>query len=186
MLAVTGSDASSFQAAVSNAFADVLQGRDWEPLQARAGETQRSLGTPMLRPLDQDLAKLPLDFEFLRTHCAICDGNGKMTSLYIALTNGELDWETLRALPVHLGGLEAAWADNVSPEGTKSQEIYQSHITSNASRKLATKSTSNKRRASTTSFYAEKLQLDVEGTRRKVLRTCQSRSPEVYRSMWTL
>lgn len=109
MIAVQGTDSESFIKAVSNAFAGLLRGRSWVPLQARLCDAATLLGLPMLRPLDPALVGNHYDVDFLRKHCAVCGPNGKIDSLYIAMESDKLSWHFLRRSPCYLEGLEDAW-----------------------------------------------------------------------------
>lgn len=108
-VAINGEDASSFASAVSKAFGYLLKGRPWMPLQAKLCDAQRLQGLPMLLPLDPAMADSSYDAEFLRRYCAVCDSEGTMDSLYIAMKNHSLSWHALRLAPVYLDGLEASW-----------------------------------------------------------------------------
>ena len=111
MIAVGGTDSESFVTAVSKAFDSVLKGREWMPLEAQVCDAAPLQGLPMLRPLDKALvARHNYDLDFLRRHCAVCTTGGNPESLYIAPVSGSLSWQTLRASPCYLEGLEACWA----------------------------------------------------------------------------
>lgn len=109
MIAVEGHDSQSFVKAVSRSFETLLKGRPWMPLQAKLCDAQKLQGLPMLRPLDPKLEHGTYDAEFLRKYCALCDGKGKMDSLYIAMQHETLSWSFLRHAPVYLEGLESSW-----------------------------------------------------------------------------
>ena len=109
MVAVNGSDARSFTTAVSNAFGSLLRGREWMPLQAKLCDAEQLQGLPMLRQLDPPLVNCQYDAEFLRKHCAVCDPNGIMDSLYIAMKKHTLSWHDLKQAPVFMDGLESSW-----------------------------------------------------------------------------
>lgn len=109
MVPVNGTSAEAFTSAVSRAFGSLLRGRPWMPLQAKLCDAETLQGLPMLRPLDSTLVNAKYDVEFLRTHCAVLDINGKIDSLYIAMQHSNLSWHALRHSPVHLDGLEACW-----------------------------------------------------------------------------
>ncbi|KAK0719967.1 hypothetical protein B0H67DRAFT_599569 [Lasiosphaeris hirsuta] len=110
MVAVHGRDAESFTTAVEKAFGRFLKGRQWMPLQAKLCDVETLQGLPMLRQLDPHMADAPYDHEFLRHHVAVCDNNGTIDSLYIAMRRHTISWHTLRHSPVFMEGLEAAWA----------------------------------------------------------------------------
>lgn len=109
MVAVEGDDAQSFSSAVSRAFASLLKGRPWMPLQAKLCDAAQLKGLPMLRPLDPRLANGQYDRDFIRNHCAVVDSNGKLDSLYIAMQHDTLSWKFLRQSPAYLEGLESSW-----------------------------------------------------------------------------
>ncbi|KAI1405625.1 hypothetical protein F4819DRAFT_373237 [Hypoxylon fuscum] len=110
MIAVNGTGADSFVAAVSKAFGSLLRGRAWVPLQARLCDAATLQGLPMLRPLDRTLVTGNYDLAFLRKYCAVCCPNGKVESLYIAMLEDTFSWQFLRRSPCYLEGLEECWA----------------------------------------------------------------------------
>ncbi len=109
MVAVSGSDADSFVTAVTKSFAGVLKGRAWMPLQAESCTAEQLAGLPMLRPLELNLLNEKYDLDFLRKHCAVCDANGKIDSLYISMRFDSLSWHFLRRAPIWMDGLEESW-----------------------------------------------------------------------------
>lgn len=109
VVAVNGRDAQSFTSAVEKAFGSHLKGRPWMPLQAKLCDADSLLGLPMLRQLEPALVDQRYDHEFLRNHCAVCDGSGMIDSLYIAMRGHTISWHTLRHSPVFVEGLEDAW-----------------------------------------------------------------------------
>ncbi|KAL2021490.1 hypothetical protein VTK56DRAFT_7123 [Thermocarpiscus australiensis] len=110
MVAVQGRDAESFRAAVENAFGIFLRGHEWMPLQAKLCDAETLQGLPMLRILEPHLINANYyDHEFLRKHCAVCDSNGTIDSLYIAMRQHTISWHTLRHSPVFMEGLEDCW-----------------------------------------------------------------------------
>ncbi|KAJ2901316.1 uncharacterized protein MKZ38_001983 [Zalerion maritima] len=109
MVAVQGPDKESFVTAVEKAFGSLLKGRPWMPLQAMLCDVQQLQGLPMVRSLDKNLINQPYDLEFLKEHCAVCDRNGKIDSLYIAMRGHTLSWQVIKQSPVFLDGLEACW-----------------------------------------------------------------------------
>jgi hypothetical protein len=110
MVAVHGRDAASFTTAVEKAFGRFLKGRKWMPLQAKLCDAEILQGLPMLRQLDGNMVdNRNYDHEFLRDHCAVCDNNGVIDSLYIAMRSHTISWHTLKHSPVFMEGLEDAW-----------------------------------------------------------------------------
>lgn len=110
MVAVQGTDSESFTAAVTAAFADVLKGRAWVPLQAQLCDAASLQGLPMLRQLDASLLGNGYDVDFLRRHCAVCGPGGRLDSLYIAMARDTFSWHSLRRLRPYMDGLEGSWA----------------------------------------------------------------------------
>ncbi|OAA64546.1 hypothetical protein SPI_03193 [Niveomyces insectorum RCEF 264] len=110
MVAVNGTSAEAFAHAITKAFGRILRGRTWVPLQALPCTAERLAGLPMLRPLDPSLMDRQFNLKFLKDHCAVCDSNGKMDSLYISMRDKTLSWHSIRRLPVFLDGLEPSWA----------------------------------------------------------------------------
>lgn len=109
MVAVNGTDGDAFVSAVSRAFDGLLKGREWMPLKAKLCDAKDLQGLPMLRPLEPPLIDSSYDVKFLRTHCAVLDGSGKIDSLYIAMRNNTLSWHALRHSRMYLEGLESSW-----------------------------------------------------------------------------
>jgi hypothetical protein len=109
VVAIAGTDAKSFVDAVSQAFGHLLKGRAWVPLHTKLCDAEPLQGLPMLRPLEPSIIDSPYDADFLRANCAVCDSNGMMDSLYIAMRYSTLSWHTLRHAPVFMEGLEASW-----------------------------------------------------------------------------
>lgn len=109
MVPVNGTSAEAFTTAVTRAFSRLLKNRPWMPLQAKLCDAATLQGLPMLRPLEPALVNADYDVEFLRSHCAVLDVNGKIDSLYIAMQHSTFSWYYLRHSPVHLEGLEACW-----------------------------------------------------------------------------
>lgn len=122
MVAVEGSDATAFTSAVSRAFKDVLGHRAWEPLQAKLCDARRLEGLPMLRALDPDLAQLNFDAPFIRKYCAVCDANGRMESMYVAMSHDSLSWNAIRSLPVFVEGLESSWQYDKHLDSTETED----------------------------------------------------------------
>ncbi|CAK7208198.1 hypothetical protein SCUCBS95973_000022 [Sporothrix curviconia] len=109
MVAVSGTSAEAFEKAIDKAFGRILRGRKWTPLQALPCTAETLAGLPMIRPLDASLIDERCDLEFLRNHCAVCNTNGKIDSLYIAMRDKTLSWHSIRRLPIYLEGLEPCW-----------------------------------------------------------------------------
>lgn len=109
MVAVNGSSADAFEEAITKSFGHILRGRKWAPLQALPCTAETLAGLPMLRPLDPSLLDERFDQDFLRNNCAVCDINGKIDSLYIAMRDRTLSWHSIRRLPVHIKNLEPCW-----------------------------------------------------------------------------
>ncbi|KAK4448768.1 hypothetical protein QBC34DRAFT_464572 [Podospora aff. communis PSN243] len=111
MVVIHGSSAESFVRAVERTFGTFLQGRPWEPLQAKLSSPKEPLcGLATLRHLPQRLKSQRYTADFLRENCAVCDRNGAMDSIYIAMKSHTLSWRTLRRSPVFMHGLEECWA----------------------------------------------------------------------------
>lgn len=173
MVAVQGEDSQSFVTAVSRSFRSVLQGRPWEPLQAKICDAEKLQGLPMLRPLEASLVDdgnyVP---EFLRQHCAVCDGSGRIESLYVALRHDRLSWDFLKQSPVFVEGLGSSWEYDQYLDGRDSKDMgSQSQTTAMqtppASEVLAP-TTCVKRGASEMSQAGT----DGEGSRSKMARKC--------------
>ncbi|KAI3337532.1 hypothetical protein HD806DRAFT_543143 [Xylariaceae sp. AK1471] len=105
-ITVGGPDSGSFTKAIDMAFGSLLLGKEWMPLQYWLGDVGTSESRPMLRPLDPALLDSQYDLDFLRKHCAVCDSNGKVESLYIAPRHRAIIWSSIRAASVCLEGLE--------------------------------------------------------------------------------
>lgn len=110
VVVIPDTDSHSFVTSVSEAFADVLRGRKWAPLEARLCEAEIVRGLPMLRQLPDHLIDCDYDVDFLKNNCAMVDANGKIADLYIAMLSDTLSWEELRRSPPYLPGLEESWA----------------------------------------------------------------------------
>ncbi|KAL1900291.1 hypothetical protein Sste5346_002602 [Sporothrix stenoceras] len=113
MVAVNGSSADAFEEAITKSFGRILRGRKWAPLQALPCTAETLAGLPMLRPLDPLLLDERFDQDFLRNNCAVCDTNGKIDSLYIAMRDRTLSWHSIRRLPVCIEDLEPCWGFDV-------------------------------------------------------------------------
>ena len=108
--AIPDIDSHSFKTAVSEAFADILQGRPWKPLVARICDAKNLRGLPMLRQLDESLAGHDdYDYRFLQANCAVTDESGKIIDLYLAMTTDTISWVDLKEVKPFLRGLEASW-----------------------------------------------------------------------------
>ncbi|OHE92432.1 hypothetical protein CORC01_12293 [Colletotrichum orchidophilum] len=106
---VGGPDSESFVEAVTKSFGSLLRGRSWMPLQAKLCDAEKLQGLPMLRPLDSKLVDSDYDLGFLRKHCGVCEANGKIESLYIAMRQDKFSWHFLRNSPIFIEGLENCW-----------------------------------------------------------------------------
>ncbi|KAK1659267.1 hypothetical protein BDP55DRAFT_563492 [Colletotrichum godetiae] len=106
---VGGPDSDSFVEAVTKSFGSLLRGRSWMPLQAKLCDAEKLQGLPMLRPLDSRLVDCDYDLNFLKRFCGVCEANGKIDSLYIALRQDKFSWHFLRNSPVFIEGLENCW-----------------------------------------------------------------------------
>jgi hypothetical protein len=110
MVVVAGTDGDAFVEAVNMAFATLLKGRAWMPLEAKLCDAEPLQGLPMLRPLDPKLVGSEYNADFLSQNCAVCDPSGRIDSLYIAMTNDTLSWHYIRHSPIFMNRLEACWA----------------------------------------------------------------------------
>ncbi len=109
VVVVSGPSVEAFASAVSRAFGSLLRGRPWVPLQAESCTVKQLAGLPMLRQLEPSQLHGRYDADFLREHCAVCDGIGNIDSLYIALQNESLSWHFLKRAPRWKPGLEDCW-----------------------------------------------------------------------------
>jgi len=109
MVVIPDSDSVAFRSAVDAAFAEVLQGRLWQPLVARICDAKNLRGLPMLRQLPDYLLSCDYDAEFLRRNCAVVDESGKILDLYIAMSEDTLSWAELKDSSPFKAGLEASW-----------------------------------------------------------------------------
>lgn len=107
--AIPDTDSHSFQAAVSDAFAEILRGRPWRPLVARICDAKNLRGLPMLRQLEESLVDRDYDYGFLQENCAVTDDSGKIIDLYIAMIDDTISWVELKEVKPFLSGLEASW-----------------------------------------------------------------------------
>ncbi|KAK1708676.1 uncharacterized protein BDZ83DRAFT_592500 [Colletotrichum acutatum] len=106
---VGGPDSDSFIEAVTKSFGSLLRGRSWMPLQAKLCDAEKLQGLPMLRPLDSRLVDSDYDLNFLKKFCGVCEANGKIDSLYIAMRQDKFSWHFLRNSPIFIEGLENCW-----------------------------------------------------------------------------
>ncbi|KAI6274065.1 hypothetical protein MCOR14_011231 [Pyricularia oryzae] len=106
---VNGFGAEAFSSAVTTAFASLLKGRQWMPLEAQLCNAKTLQGLPMLRQLSDSLVHGKYDYQFLRKYCGVCDPNGRIESLYIAMRFDTLSWHALRHAPVYKERLEGCW-----------------------------------------------------------------------------
>lgn len=108
---IRGPSSEAFCQAINRAFGSLLKGRPWMPLQAELCNAEQLQGLPMLRQLEPQLVDAgKYDADFLRRHCAVCDGNGLMESLYITMREPHaLSWRAVRNAPVFTAGLEESW-----------------------------------------------------------------------------
>lgn len=125
MVAVNGLSSEAFASAVSQAFNPLLQDRPWAPLQAKTCDVEHLPGMPLLRPLGPDLDGSKYDFEFLRTHCAVLDVDGKIDTLYIALQHSVPSWDYLRTSNVFLPDLEISSGHDPMLDPTEALEVGQ-------------------------------------------------------------
>lgn len=190
MVAVEGQDAQSFVTAVSRSFHSVLQDRPWEPLQAKLCDAEKLQGLPMLRPLEASLVDRTYEPEFLREHCAVCDGSGRIESLYVALRHDNLSWDFLQQSPVFVEGLDSSWDYDQFLDGKKEEKLGSpapALQTPPASELLAPK-VSLKRGAadmSQGSTIVSPASNEGEGSRSKMPRKCMPGMVEMRRGVGT-
>lgn len=189
MVAVEGTDAKSFNDAVSRSFESILKGRPWMPLEAKLCDAEKLQGLPMLRQLEPHLVHGQYDMDFLRKHCAVCTPNGKVDSLYITMVNDPLSWNSLRRSPLYLDGLESAWEqdpflDNKkdSHDSNKTSNGYEKSEGSPSAGDIVAPFTSLKRAVSEISCPSD---LDDNEGSRKLARTCKSDLIELRRGVET-
>lgn len=125
MVAVNGASSEAFASVVSQAFNPLLHDRPWAPLQAKMCDFEHLPVMPLLRPLGPDLDGLKYDFEFLRTHCAVLDADGKIDTLYITLQHSFSSWDYLRTSNVFLPDLEISLGHDPMLDPTEVLEIGQ-------------------------------------------------------------
>lgn len=184
MVAVEGSDSSSFAKAVSRAFRDALQDRPWEPLQVEVPAGPSST-LPRLKPLDADMATKDYNVEFLRNNCAVCDSNGRPESVYIAPRNGKISWAFLKQLPIHVEGLESSWAYDQHLDGADSLEEDGAEVLMLPPASLSASPASSLKRSiseislSTRSSTSSATSQEYLSPRSKVARTCMSGIVEI-------
>jgi len=171
MVAVEGESGEHFVAAVSRAFRDVLRGAPWAPLQAEICDAKELQGQPMLRPHEDIFEPGDYSKDFLRRRCAVCDGEGRMQSLYLALRHGGLSWPMIKSFPMFVEGLESSWEDDPYLDGPKSEELGPA--TANVScRQKSFGVVSAKRGVSELEPLDDVMAGDKEGIRMKKGRTC--------------
>lgn len=59
------------------------------------------------------------DVNFLKKHCAVLDGFGRIEDLYIAMTEDTITWVEMRELEQFLPGLESAWSHSTYLDGAR-------------------------------------------------------------------
>ncbi|CAD6456590.1 50a5fb9b-5efc-430a-b6e3-adeea9f024ea-CDS [Sclerotinia trifoliorum] len=124
-IVVPDTNSDSFKEAVNYAFAQVLRGRPWQPLAAKICEGQNLKGLPMLRKLDRQLVFRDYDVEFLKEHCAVLDGCGRIEDIYIAMLEETINWIELQELEPFIAGLESAWSHDTYLDGPRSYTPLQ-------------------------------------------------------------
>ncbi|APA10652.1 hypothetical protein sscle_06g054220 [Sclerotinia sclerotiorum 1980 UF-70] len=124
-IVVPDTNSDSFKEAVNYAFAQVLRGRPWQPLAAKICEVHNPKGLPMLRELDRKLVCRDYDVEFLKEHCAVLDGCGRIEDIYIALLEETINWIELREIEPFIAGLESAWSHDTYLDGPRSHTPLQ-------------------------------------------------------------
>lgn len=192
MVVVDGADGEAFVAAVTKAFKDVLGFRAWEPLQARLCDARRLEGLPMLRPLTPELAQSEFDATFIRQHCAVCDSNGRMESMYVTVRNGGMPWGSIRRLPIYLGGLEECWEHDRhldAPEAADNNRRFrppvprnspgQSAVVHSSSTACLKRDAAEMQASSHTSGICVSVETDATSPRNKVARTYMPK-PELF------
>lgn len=117
VIAIPDSDSYSFVTAVSEAFAEILKGRPWQPLVGKICDAKILRGLPMLRQLDEWLIGSDYDYDFLQKHCAVTDDFGKILDLYIAMSEDSISWDDLKNVTPFLDGLEASWTYDTYLDG---------------------------------------------------------------------
>ncbi|KAI9646095.1 hypothetical protein NHQ30_005535 [Ciborinia camelliae] len=126
-IVVSDTNGDSFKKAVNSAFEPVLRGRPWQPLVAKICSVGNLRNLPMLRQLDTQLSILiqneqifsDYDVEFLKKHCAVLDGCGRIEDLYIAMLEDTIPWVELREVEPFLPGLESAWSHDTYLDGPR-------------------------------------------------------------------
>lgn len=134
MVAVQGHTGTDFVAAVSRAFRDVLRGAPWTPLQAEVCDAKDLQGQPMLRPHQDILEPMDWGIDFLRKQCAVCDAEGRIQSLYLALRHENLSWVTIKSFPVFVEGLESCWEHDPHLDGSSVEAAEQPHPAASSTR----------------------------------------------------
>ena len=109
VIAIPNSTSYSFVTSVSENFAEILEGRPWQPLVAKICDAKNLRGLPMLRQLDEHLLGSDYDYDFLQKHCAVVDEVGKILDIYIVMSEDTISWADLKTVTPFLAGLEASW-----------------------------------------------------------------------------
>lgn len=181
MVAIEGHSGEHFVAGVSRAFRDVLRGAPWAPLQAEICDAKNLQGQPMLRPHEDIFEPSDYDVEFLRQQCAVCDGDGRVEALYLALRHGILSWPMIKSFPVFVEGLESSWEHDpyLDDSGLEDRKPTTAGISCQQELLLSSGLASMKRRASELESPAMGLSAEgtltsetAEGLRLKKSRTC--------------
>lgn len=186
MVVISGPDSHSFVSAVNNAFRSLLKDRPWMPLQARLCDAAPLQGLPMLRTLELALLESEYDLNFLREHCAVCDADGKIDSLYIAMRSHTLSWQFLKKSPVYKEGLEESWKydgqlDNPKLDDESAGAIVMTHIPPASGMKRCASQMSR-----SSSFGSASTTSDVEASRQKIQRTGLPHLVDVKRRVETV
>ncbi|RAL58435.1 hypothetical protein DID88_005140 [Monilinia fructigena] len=119
-IVVPNTSSDSFKEAVNSAFASILRGRSWQPLVAKICSIGNFRGLPMLQRLATQPISTYYNSDFLKKHCAVLDGCGKIEDLYIAMNEFTVTWAELRELKPFLPGLESAWYHDTDLDGPRS------------------------------------------------------------------
>jgi hypothetical protein len=121
VIVIPDTDSDSFTTAVNVAFADILRGRTWEPLNAQICNAPTLRGLPMLRRMEKWLVGSDYDVDFLSKNCAVCDESGKILDLYIAMSEDTISWADLKELAPCKEGLEESWMYDTLLDGPDSE-----------------------------------------------------------------
>ena len=123
MVAVEGSSGDCFVAAVSKAFEHILKDAAWEPMRIRSSKAGSIEDPPALQPLEPNTSTRDYRRDFLQEMCAVCDGQGRMMAIYLAITDNSFTWSKVRSLPVYIRGLEASWKFDESLDLPRIEDI---------------------------------------------------------------